>query len=242
MAVSRVYETAPVGGPDQGPYLNAVAVLETDRSPRELLELLLATEEGLGRVRSERWGPRTADLDLLLYDGPPVDSPELTVPHPRARERAFVLVPLLDADPFAQLPGRRAGRRRPGPPRPRPGGRPGRGAGGLMGRGRLGFELLLGQVLDALPAAPATVVDAGGGAGQLAVALARHGYRVTVVDTSAAMLATCAQRAADAGAEVAERVASRATPPTSPACSARTARTRPSATTCSPGSTTRRPC
>jgi S-adenosylmethionine-dependent methyltransferase len=75
-----------------------------------------------------------------------------------------------------------------------------------MGRGRLGFELLLGQVLDALPAAPATVVDAGGGTGQLAVALARHGYRVTVVDTSAAMLATCAQRAADAGAAVAERV------------------------------------
>jgi S-adenosylmethionine-dependent methyltransferase len=72
---------------------------------------------------------------------------------------------------------------------------------------RLGFELLLGQVLDALPAAPATVVDAGGGTGQLAVALARHGYRVTVVDTSAAMLATCAQRAADEGGGVAERVA-----------------------------------
>jgi S-adenosylmethionine-dependent methyltransferase len=72
---------------------------------------------------------------------------------------------------------------------------------------RLGFELLLGQVLDALPAAPATVVDAGGGTGQLAVALARHGYRVTVVDTSAAMLATCAQRAADEGGGVAGRVA-----------------------------------
>jgi S-adenosylmethionine-dependent methyltransferase len=71
---------------------------------------------------------------------------------------------------------------------------------------RLGFELLLGQVLAALPAAPATVVDAGGGTGQLAVALARHGYRVTVVDTSAAMLATCAQRAADEGGGVAERV------------------------------------
>jgi ubiquinone/menaquinone biosynthesis C-methylase UbiE len=71
----------------------------------------------------------------------------------------------------------------------------------------LGFELLLGQVLGALPAAPATVVDAGGGTGQLAVALARHGYRVTVVDTSAAMLATCAQRAADAGGQVAARVA-----------------------------------
>lgn len=76
----------------------------------------------------------------------------------------------------------------------------------MGGRGRLGFELLLGQVLSALPAAPATVVDAGGGTGQLAVALARHGYRVTVVDTSAAMLATCAQRAADEGGGVAERV------------------------------------
>ncbi|HET8788391.1 MAG TPA: methyltransferase domain-containing protein [Actinomycetes bacterium] len=76
-----------------------------------------------------------------------------------------------------------------------------------MGRGRVGFELLVGQVLEALPAAPATVVDAGGGTGQLAVALARHGYRVTVVDTSPAMLATCAQRAADEGGEVAGRVA-----------------------------------
>jgi 2-amino-4-hydroxy-6-hydroxymethyldihydropteridine diphosphokinase len=104
MAVSRVYETEPVGGPEQDPYLNAVAVLETDRSPYQLLELLQATEAGLGRVRAERWGPRTADLDLLLYDGPPVDSPELTVPHPRARERAFVLVPLCDADPFAAFP------------------------------------------------------------------------------------------------------------------------------------------
>jgi SAM-dependent methyltransferase len=73
-------------------------------------------------------------------------------------------------------------------------------------KGRIGFELLLGQVLDALPPAPAAVVDAGGGTGQLAVALAGHGYRVTVVDTSAAMLATCAQRAADEGGEVAERV------------------------------------
>jgi len=104
MAVSRVYETAPVGGPEQGPYLNAVAVLETDRSPQELLELLRATEDGLGRARAERWGPRTADLDLLLYDGPPVDTLELTVPNPRARERAFVLVPLCDADPFATFP------------------------------------------------------------------------------------------------------------------------------------------
>ena len=104
MAVSRVFETVPVGGPEQGPYLNAVAVLETDRSPYQLLDLLQSTETSLGRVRAEHWGPRTADLDLLLYDGPPIDSPELTVPHPRARERAFVLVPLCDADPFARFP------------------------------------------------------------------------------------------------------------------------------------------
>jgi 2-amino-4-hydroxy-6-hydroxymethyldihydropteridine diphosphokinase len=104
MAVSRVYETEPVGGPPQGPYLNAVAVLETDRDPFALLDLLMVTEERLGRVREERWGPRTADLDLILYDGPPVESPELTVPHPRARERAFVLVPLVEVDPFASFP------------------------------------------------------------------------------------------------------------------------------------------
>jgi 2-amino-4-hydroxy-6-hydroxymethyldihydropteridine diphosphokinase len=104
MAVSKVYETEPVGGPEQGPYLNAVAVLETDRDPYDLLELLKLTETLLGRERRERWGPRTADLDLILYDGPPISSPELTVPHPRARERSFVLVPLADVDPFAQFP------------------------------------------------------------------------------------------------------------------------------------------
>jgi 2-amino-4-hydroxy-6-hydroxymethyldihydropteridine diphosphokinase len=104
MAVSKVYETEPVGGPPQGPFLNAVAVLETDRSPRELLRLLQAIEGSLGRVRGERWGPRTADLDLLLYDGPPVDEPDLVVPHPRAKQRGFVLVPLLDADPVAAFP------------------------------------------------------------------------------------------------------------------------------------------
>jgi 2-amino-4-hydroxy-6-hydroxymethyldihydropteridine diphosphokinase len=104
MAVSRVYESEPVGGPEQGPYLNAVAVLETDRDPHSLLELLLLTEDLLGRVREERWGPRTADLDLILYDGPPVSSPDLTVPHPRARERAFVLVPLMEVDPYASFP------------------------------------------------------------------------------------------------------------------------------------------
>jgi 2-amino-4-hydroxy-6-hydroxymethyldihydropteridine diphosphokinase len=104
MAISQVYETEPQGGPEQGPYLNAVAVLETDRDPHSLLDLLLVTEERLGRVRREHWGPRTADLDIILYDGPPVSSPELTVPHPRARERAFVLVPLMEVDPYASFP------------------------------------------------------------------------------------------------------------------------------------------
>jgi 2-amino-4-hydroxy-6-hydroxymethyldihydropteridine diphosphokinase len=104
MAVSRVYESEPVGGPGQGPYLNAVAVLETDRDPHSLLDLLMLTEDRLGRVRGERWGPRTADLDLILYDGPPVSSPDLTVPHPRTRERAFVLVPLMEVDPYASFP------------------------------------------------------------------------------------------------------------------------------------------
>jgi len=129
MAVSRVYESEPVGGPEQGPYLNAVAVLETDRDPHSLLDLLMLTEDRLGRVRGERWGPRTADLDLILYDGPPVSSPDLTVPHPRARERAFVLVPLTSR---LQLPRRRDRRRGAGPARPGLRRGPGRRAGGLM--------------------------------------------------------------------------------------------------------------
>jgi 2-amino-4-hydroxy-6-hydroxymethyldihydropteridine diphosphokinase len=104
MAVSKVYETEPVGGPEQGPYLNAVVVLETDRDPHDLLRMLQEIERLLGRVREERWGPRTADLDLLLYDGPPIDDPGLVVPHPRLTERGFVLVPLVDADPLAALP------------------------------------------------------------------------------------------------------------------------------------------
>jgi S-adenosylmethionine-dependent methyltransferase len=91
--------------------------------------------------------------------------------------------------------------------RPEGSGEPQGGAGVNTTRGRVRFELLLGQVLAALPAAPARVVDAGGGTGQLAVALARRGYQVTVVDTSAAMLATCAQRAAGEGAEVGARLA-----------------------------------
>ena len=96
VAVSRVYETAPVGGPDQGPYLNIVVRLETERSPRELLEICREREAEARRVRTVRWGPRTLDVDVLWVDGQTVDEPDLVVPHPRMFERAFVLMPLRD--------------------------------------------------------------------------------------------------------------------------------------------------
>ncbi len=102
--VSGLYETAPIGGPDQGPYLNAVAVIETDLSARELLDHCLETERSAGRERRERWGPRTLDLDLLLYGDEVIDEPGLSVPHPRMTERRFVLAPLLEVWPDAVLP------------------------------------------------------------------------------------------------------------------------------------------
>lgn len=105
VAVSAVYETAPVGGPDQPDYLNAVVVVETDLGARRLLELAHRLEREAGRVRIERWGPRTLDVDVLAYGGEHSDDPELTLPHPRAHERAFVLLPWLDADPRALIPG-----------------------------------------------------------------------------------------------------------------------------------------
>jgi 2-amino-4-hydroxy-6-hydroxymethyldihydropteridine diphosphokinase len=90
-----LHETEPVGGPDgQGPYLNAVAELDTTLSPEALLAWLHEIEQRHGRVRSERWGPRTLDLDLLLYRDLVIDRPELTVPHPRMWERDFVMTPL----------------------------------------------------------------------------------------------------------------------------------------------------
>lgn len=98
-AVSDVYETEPVGGPDQGAFLNLVAELETDRSPHELLELCRALEGAAERVRRERWGPRTLDVDVLWIDGVQVDEPELQVPHPRMFERRFVLAPLAELAP-----------------------------------------------------------------------------------------------------------------------------------------------
>lgn len=98
--VSPVYETAPVGGPPgQGPYLNAVAELRTDRPPDDLLRLLLAVEQDQGRVRTERDGPRTLDLDLLFYDDLVRNDPHLILPHPRLHERLFVLRPLADIAP-----------------------------------------------------------------------------------------------------------------------------------------------
>jgi 2-amino-4-hydroxy-6-hydroxymethyldihydropteridine diphosphokinase len=100
VAVSRLYETAPVGGPEeQGPYLNIVVELDTDRSPRELLELCREREQAAERVRVVRWGPRTLDVDVLWVDGVTVDEPDLVVPHPRMFERAFVLMPLRDLAP-----------------------------------------------------------------------------------------------------------------------------------------------
>ena len=106
LAVSSFRETDPVGGVDQPRFVNAVAGLETSLSPRELLERLLDVERSLGRDRAveERWGPRTLDLDLLLYGGEAIDEPGLEVPHPRLAERAFVLEPLLELDPDLRLP------------------------------------------------------------------------------------------------------------------------------------------
>jgi 2-amino-4-hydroxy-6-hydroxymethyldihydropteridine diphosphokinase len=99
-AVSSVYVTDPVGGPDQPDYLNAVVAVDTDRTPRELLELAQRLEDEAGRVRGERWGPRTLDVDVLLVGDEEVDEPDLTVPHPRLYERAFVMVPLAELDPM----------------------------------------------------------------------------------------------------------------------------------------------
>jgi 2-amino-4-hydroxy-6-hydroxymethyldihydropteridine diphosphokinase len=103
-AVSPVYETPPWGYADQPPFLNAVAGLAIDRAPEALLDLLQATEQACRRERSIANGPRTLDLDLLLYGDAVIDTPRLQVPHPRLHERAFVLVPLCDVAPEARHP------------------------------------------------------------------------------------------------------------------------------------------
>jgi 2-amino-4-hydroxy-6-hydroxymethyldihydropteridine diphosphokinase len=101
---SSVIETDPVGGPPQGRFLNAVAEVEVEIGPRDLLHRLLAMEEGMGRIRGERWGPRTIDLDLLLYGEEVRDEGDLVVPHPRMRDRLFVLRPLAELDGSLRIP------------------------------------------------------------------------------------------------------------------------------------------
>ena len=105
VAVSPLRETDPVGVTEQPRFLNGVAALETELSPRELLDVLLAVERRLGRERRERWGPRTIDLDLLLYGDEAIDEDGLTVPHPRLHERRFVLEALAELAPTLVIPG-----------------------------------------------------------------------------------------------------------------------------------------
>jgi 2-amino-4-hydroxy-6-hydroxymethyldihydropteridine diphosphokinase len=100
-AVSGVYETDPVGGPAQDPFLNAVAVLDTVSKPHDLLVSLHQIEAAHDRAREVHWGPRTLDLDIVSSDGAPVRTPDLQIPHPRAAERRFVLEPLCDVWPEA---------------------------------------------------------------------------------------------------------------------------------------------
>lgn len=103
---STVYETSPIGGPeDQPPFLNAVVVVDTVLTPRALLERAHAIEEAFERARLEHWGPRTLDVDVISVGDHVIDEPDLTVPHKMAHERAFVLVPWVDADPEAELAG-----------------------------------------------------------------------------------------------------------------------------------------
>lgn len=108
IAASKLYASRPVGPQDQADFINAVACLETRLSPLALLDQLQALEQHHRRVRSRRWGPRTLDLDLLLFDDSVLHLPRLTVPHPEMTRRAFVLVPLLAVAPQMRLPdGRR---------------------------------------------------------------------------------------------------------------------------------------
>lgn len=103
--LSPIYETAPVGPVPQGPFLNAVLEADTDLPPRELLRAANEVEASLGRVRETRWGPRTVDVDILLYGDLVLEEPDLRIPHPRLAERAFVLVPLADLAPDLVVPG-----------------------------------------------------------------------------------------------------------------------------------------
>ncbi|WP_210367821.1 2-amino-4-hydroxy-6-hydroxymethyldihydropteridine diphosphokinase [Bacillus sp. REN3] len=101
---SSIYETDPVGFTDQAQFLNMVIQVETDLEPLGLLDVCLGIELYLGRKREVRWGPRTLDLDILLYNQENVETEKLTIPHPRMSERAFVILPLLEMDPDIKLP------------------------------------------------------------------------------------------------------------------------------------------
>jgi 2-amino-4-hydroxy-6-hydroxymethyldihydropteridine diphosphokinase len=115
LARSSLYRTQPWGVTEQGPFVNAAALLETELTPRALLTALKTIEAEEGRVTTFRWGPRVLDLDILTYAGRRIDEPDLTIPHPRLHERAFALIPLAAIDPLfaaqrdALPPGERAG-------------------------------------------------------------------------------------------------------------------------------------
>jgi 2-amino-4-hydroxy-6-hydroxymethyldihydropteridine diphosphokinase len=104
VASSRVWESDPVGGPEQPDFLNVVVRVRTDLEPTGLLAACRRVEDALGRVRQVRWGPRTLDVDVLLFDGRSIETTDLTVPHPRMLQRAFVLMPLLELDADPVLP------------------------------------------------------------------------------------------------------------------------------------------
>jgi 2-amino-4-hydroxy-6-hydroxymethyldihydropteridine diphosphokinase len=106
LARSALYLSAPVGLTGQPDFVNAAAGVETTLAPADLLDALFAIEQQFGRLRGERNGPRTLDLDLLLYDQQVISTPRLTLPHPRLHLRAFVLLPLADLDPALRIPGR----------------------------------------------------------------------------------------------------------------------------------------
>lgn len=106
VAESSIYRTAPVGGPDQPDYLNSVVIVETELPPYALLAVCHGIENDWQRTREVRWGPRTLDLDIIAFGAEVSDEPDLTLPHPRAHERAFVLAPWLEVDPQAVIPGK----------------------------------------------------------------------------------------------------------------------------------------
>ncbi len=106
LSVSKFYETAPVGGPDQPDYLNAVAIVAGEMTPTDLLLKLQKIENSAGRTREVRWGARTLDLDIIIAGDVQLESEFLTLPHPRAHERAFVLAPWAEIDPAAHIVGK----------------------------------------------------------------------------------------------------------------------------------------